>query len=407
MKTGKSLTSLIFVAALCALSMPSPSQAQVSIYTGDDCRCVDANGEEIENCICYRTPDESVLAWQYPPFGGSRARIGITLSVTVSDDDSRGARVESVMEDGPADRAGLREGDLITHIDGHSLLQALEDREAEDAFDLDGSIPSQRLLELARELEPGDEVEVRFSRDGESRTVTMVAEDLDDWGGNFRFYGGNWEEAWDAEEFQDQWREYAETWKEHAENWEEYAEGWEDAKQGVIFRDGSVFRFRAPGGDDEVVFWNREDAPFSVYERFFDEADPKVYAFGPEGGQFEIAHGGWPGFGDYLTACPGFEGEEGNYVLGGSCIGGLQLEAMNEGLGEYFGTAEGVLVADVHSDSKLGIQPGDVILQVGEREVSGVGALRRILRSYDADEEVTLHIMRDRQRTTVTGTLGR
>jgi hypothetical protein len=239
-------------------------------------------------------------------------------------------------------------------------------------------------------------VEVRFLRDEESHTVTLTAEDLDDWGGNFRYYGGDWEDAWDAEAFREQWKE----------QWEDMAENWKDWEGSVFSKEGNLYRYRGPGDKEGIVYWNRDDAPFSVYEKLGEGEAPRVYAFGPEGRKLEIAHSGWLGFGDYLNACPG-SNEEDVFVLGGGCIGGLQMETMNTGLGEYFGTEEGVLVADVHPDSKLGLQAGDVILRVGDREVSEVGALRRILRSYEADEEVTLHIMRNHQRTNVTGTLGR
>ena len=37
--------------------------------------------------------------------------------------DAQGARVTSVMEDGPAAAAGLRVGDVITRVDGQSLLE--------------------------------------------------------------------------------------------------------------------------------------------------------------------------------------------------------------------------------------------------------------------------------------------
>lgn len=64
-------------------------------------------------------------------------------------------------------------------------------------------------------------------------------------------------------------------------------------------------------------------------------------------------------------------------------------------------------MADVHEDSPLGLQAGDVILRLGDREATDPARLRRIFRSYEADEEVTLHIMRKKQAMTVMGTLAR
>jgi len=109
-----------------------------------------------------------------------------------------------------------------------------------------------------------------------------------------------------------------------------------------------------------------------------------------------------------LWACPGDSATPG-FLVGFShrCVGGLQLLDLKPGLADYFGTASGVLVADVHEDSKLGLQPGDVILAVGDREITDPDRVRRILSSYAADETVTLRVMRQKREMTVTGTLGR
>jgi len=115
-------------------------------------------------------------------------------------DDAVGARITSVMEDGPADRAGLRTGDVVTRVAGHSLLEPL-DEDIEQGFDLDRSIPVQRLIALARELEPGAEVEVEYQRDGEAHTATVEARDLSPWG--VRVLGPDWDADAMAERMRD------------------------------------------------------------------------------------------------------------------------------------------------------------------------------------------------------------
>ena len=51
-----------------------------------------------------------------------RARLGIKVNLQARDTDSLGAYVESVPPNGPAAKAGLRSGDLITKLDGKSVL---------------------------------------------------------------------------------------------------------------------------------------------------------------------------------------------------------------------------------------------------------------------------------------------
>lgn len=84
---------------------------------------------------------------------------------------------------------------------------------------------------------------------------------------------------------------------------------------------------------------------------------------------------------------------------------GLELVALNPGLGAYFGTDAGVLVTAVNGDTSLGLRPGDVILSIDGRDVRDPAHVRSILTSYRADEEITLQVVRQDRRTEVTGTL--
>jgi hypothetical protein len=87
----------------------------------------------------------------------------------------------------------------------------------------------------------------------------------------------------------------------------------------------------------------------------------------------------------------------------GARLPGLELVSLNPQLGEYFGTEEGVLVVAIPQESELGLQAGDVIKRIDGREVKNPSHAMRIMRSYDADEEVTFEIIRKGDSRTVTG----
>ena len=81
-----------------------------------------------------------------------------------------------------------------------------------------------------------------------------------------------------------------------------------------------------------------------------------------------------------------------------SGFGSAEFLDLSPDLGRYFGTSKGLLVVRAPKDQRLGLQDGDVILDIdGRIPTSGSHALQ-ILNSYRAGETLKLHIMRQQKR---------
>ena len=132
--------------------------------------------------------------------------------------------------------------------------------------------------------------------------------------------------------------------------------------------------------------------------------DEPIWAFdGPEGQMRfnvpDVSFERMPGGFGFSTGPGDF-----SFAMGGALMN-LQLAPINPDLGQYFGTSEGVLVINVPKESALGLKPGDVVLTVDGRKVSGVSSLFRILRSYEPEDSFKMDIMRNKSRMTVNGKL--
>ncbi len=106
----------------------------------------------------------------------SRARLGVTL---IGDPvgDEPGVRVAGVARGSPAEAAGLREGDRITHFNEHDLTRPLPgETEGTVRLRMSENAPLGRFLHLAGEMEPEDTVRIRYLRDGTAGETTVVAE---------------------------------------------------------------------------------------------------------------------------------------------------------------------------------------------------------------------------------------
>jgi hypothetical protein len=351
-----------FVATALAVGAPLGAQErETERRTDAACRCVDADGKAIDRCVCFVQPDLQGRLMASGVWTGfrSRARLGVGVSTDQGDDrDAQGVRVQDVFDDGPADDAGLEEGDLIVRVNGRSVFDPLEDADDERRLDLDRSIPVQRFLALLSEVDAGDEVEVQYLRDGETRTATVRAEENPS-----TALFGSWADP---------------------------------GREGA-----SVYRF-GPGGEEWTVLRERLRSlgeREGELRRFRElEADaPGSFFYGGPGAAGTVRLRSFAGD-------PCLTGSGGRVMLfGDGCIDGVELRELGEALGEYFSTDRGVLVVDVREGSTLGLRAGDVVLAVGGREVETPGDVSRILASYETDEDVTLRIVRKGETLEVAG----
>jgi S1-C subfamily serine protease len=105
-----------------------------------------------------------------------RARLGLKVNLRARSTDSVGAYVDAVTPNGPAAKAGIQSGDLITKVDGKSVLAG---HQAEADGDRE-SLPGLHLIELAARLQPNDTVAVEFRRGTDRKTVSVVTADEPD-----------------------------------------------------------------------------------------------------------------------------------------------------------------------------------------------------------------------------------
>lgn len=113
--------------------------------------------------------DDNVRVFSY---SSDRPRIGVMLqSRADKETDGLGAKIAEVTPDGPADKAGLKAGDIITRFNGIALGGVAGEDE-------DESGPAAKLVELAGKLSKGDTVDVEYRRGTENGKLKLVAQVL-------------------------------------------------------------------------------------------------------------------------------------------------------------------------------------------------------------------------------------
>ncbi|MDQ3949170.1 MAG: PDZ domain-containing protein [Gemmatimonadota bacterium] len=119
----------------------------------------------------YRTPGPGMFGM----FDGPRAVLGITTGGSGGARDTLGVLITSITPNGPAERAGLEEGNRIQAINNVNLRLSPADADDREMSHL----MTRRLTRELNRLKPGDEVELRVYGGGRTRAVRVRTADAD------------------------------------------------------------------------------------------------------------------------------------------------------------------------------------------------------------------------------------
>lgn len=194
---GRSLiagTALLVLSTELAIAQrPSPAPAptpktSITPRAGEECVTTDAGRIECRRILedklgrartLYRTRLDSALM--------KRAALGLSIGSTGTRRDTIGVFVSAVTPKGPAENAGIIEGDRIVSINGVDLRLSSADVEDNYASEL----ASRRMQREVAKLAPGARVNLRVWSGGRVRDVQVTAGRASDLTRARTYIGGN------------------------------------------------------------------------------------------------------------------------------------------------------------------------------------------------------------------------
>lgn len=190
------MKACLLIAAIAATSAAARLDAQ-GLKDLPDSACTKYSDGRVE-CRAFRRrlPQDSAFGnrifMRMDSAMAKRAALGLELRATGTRRDTLGVFVEAVTPKGPAESAGIIEGDRIAAINGVDLRTAVAD--LDDSYS--SELASHRLTREVQKLAPGSRVSLRIYSGGRFRDVQVVAgkaSDLMRFGNYFRmgFPGGD------------------------------------------------------------------------------------------------------------------------------------------------------------------------------------------------------------------------
>jgi len=262
------------------------------------------------------------------------------LGVLLGKDNDDGVQVIGVTPDGPAEKAGLQQGDVLVAMDDVKL-----------SGQADGA--RSALLQAMKDVSPGDELKLEVLRGAKTMKFTVVAEQREE---------NVWQTVMRLPD------------APNAPN--------------VI-----VEKIEIPEIDKEKLASRIEEINKQLqnYEFRFADEDGEPLDFGHK---LIINGKSFSDIGEKAMA-------DADFWFGLPQARGLELASLNPGLGKYFKAERGVLVVQARADNAYGLESGDVIQMVDATEVNSPSDLLRALRDAEPGAKIALKIKRDRRDKTL------
>ena len=267
------------------------------------------------------------------------------IGVILGDADDVGVRVLGVSPDGPSERAGIKQGDVIIAVGGRVLAAIDESGNARDGLRI-----------ALHDIKPDEPLIISVERDEQTLDLTVVPEVREPLT-----------------------RQFITRFPTAA------------TKPGAPERVITIERIVVPEIDTVALAEQIEQIRIEIDER---RALREVMRVEPLDGEYEFEFHEMSEMGDFAL-------HDANVWFGLPMARGLKLAEIDSGLGEYFKTDRGVLVLKARADNDLQLKSGDVILQVGDTEVNSPAEFMRALRGFHAGDEFEIDIKRKRKDRTL------
>jgi C-terminal processing protease CtpA/Prc len=264
------------------------------------------------------------------------------IGVILGDADDVGIKVLGVSPDGPSERAGIKQGDVIVAMGGRVLAAVDEDGNARSGLNI-----------AMQEIKADEPVIVSVERGDQTLDLTVVPEIREPltWQFDTRF----------------------------------------PTAPSVPEKVVKIERITVPQIDTEALTEQIEQIRIEIDER---QILMESGEFAPHVDGFDFEFHELSEMGDLAL-------HDANVWFGLPMAQGLKLAEIDPDLGEYFKTDRGVLVLKARADNDLQLVSGDVILQVGDTEVNSPAEFMRALRDFHPGDELEIDIKRKRKDRTL------